>query len=395
MTASDARDGGEPLDAILNENHPRKLAAAQWARDQLEDPDLVERDHSCTFWFDGWKKLAAEGTLGLLSSPAYGGGGTSLTDALLTFEGMGHGCRDDGLVFALTSQVLTMQLTLERFGTQEQCAEWLPRLHAGDAFGAFSMSEPETGSDAYALTATATPTDTGYILNGEKAWVTMAPIADVFIVFATTSPDLGRWGITAFLVPADTPGLTIGPNRPKMGLRTTPFANITFTECVLPASARIGADGAGASIFSAAMEAERGFLLIGGLGALERMLDDAVEYARHREQFGQPIGAFQGVSHAISEVKLAHESARLLLYKAAILHERGTASMMAAALAKLAASEAALRGGLTGVEVHGARGYVTEYGVERDLRNMAGGVIYGGANGIQKNIVARLLGLPT
>jgi alkylation response protein AidB-like acyl-CoA dehydrogenase len=256
------------------------------------------------------------------------------------------------------------------------------------------MSEPESGSDAFSLRTIARPVEGGYILDGKKSWVTMGPLADVFIVFATTNPDLGRWGITAFCIPADTEGLTVGPNIPKMGMRTTPFADLSLDGCFVPESARMGAEGAGASIFSSSMEAERGFLLVGSIGALERVLSDAVEFGRDREQFGQPIGSFQGVSHALSEVKLAHESARLLMYKAAALQQRGESSMMAAALSKLAGSQGALAGALASLEIHGARGYVTEYGVERDLRNLSGGVIYGGASSIQKNIIARLLGLP-
>jgi alkylation response protein AidB-like acyl-CoA dehydrogenase len=382
------------LEALLNDDHPRKRAASIWAADNLYDPQLVERDHECTFWHEGWERLAAKGMLGLLAPTEHGGADLDLCSALLTIEGLGHGCRDDGLIFAMSSQVLTMQLTLQRFGSTEQVSTWLPRLLTGEAFGAFCMTEPESGSDAYSLTTAATPVTDGYQLDGEKAWITMAPLADVFIVFATVNPELGRWGITAFLVPADTPGLTVGNNRPKSGMRTTPFANVVLDGCVVPESARIGSEGAGASIFSAAMEAERGFLLAGGVGALERVLDDAVDYARNREQFGQPIGTFQGVSHPIADIKLAHESARLLLYKAAALQQRGNGSMMAAALAKLGASEAVLSGALTSLEVHGARGYVTEFEVEREVRNALGGVIYGGASAIQKNIIARLLGLP-
>ncbi|MFT7474000.1 MAG: alkylation response protein AidB-like acyl-CoA dehydrogenase [Verrucomicrobiales bacterium] len=386
--------GTEMLEAMLDNEHPRKMAAAEWARQNLDDSDLVTRDHGCEFWREGWRRLGAHGMLGLLASPEHGGQGLALTDALLELEGLGLGCRDDGLVFAATSQVLTFGLSLERFASAEQCAEWMPKIASGEAIGSFSMSEPGSGSDAFSLQTTAIATDEGYVLNGEKAWVTMAPIADVFIVFATTDPALGRWGVTAFCIPADTPGLDIGANRPKMGMRTTPFSNISFTNCFVPESARIGAVGAGASIFSSSMEAERGFLLVGSIGALERVLDDAVSFGRTREQFGQPIGAFQGVSHALSDVKLSHESARLLMYKAAALQQRGESSMMAAALSKLAGSQGALAGALAAVEIHGARGYVTEYGVERDLRNLSGGVIYGGASGIQKNIVARLLGLP-
>ncbi len=391
MTSMDAAI----LEALLDEQHPRKLEASTWATENLRDPDLVERDASCTFWFEGWQKLAAAGHLGLIADSEYGGGGMSLIDALLTYEGLGHGCTDDGLIFACTSQALTMQLTLERFGTEVQRKDWLPALIAGEAFGAFAMSEPESGSDAFSLTTTATPVDGGWRLDGTKTWVTLGPIADVIIVFATTDRALGRWGITTFVVPADTPGLTIGPNMAKMGMRTTPFSTVTFDGCAVPDEARMGAVGAGASIFSAAMEPERGFLLVGNLGALERVIDTTVEYARTRQQFDTPIGAFQGVSHAIAEAKLGHEAARLLLYKAAALQQRGTPSMLVAAMSKLASSEAALKGALTSIDVHGARGYVTEFEVERDLRNAAGGVIYGGASGIQKNIIARLLGLPT
>lgn len=385
----------EILEAMLNNEHPTKLAIAEWARENLVDDTLELRDHDCIFWREGWERIGERGLFGLLASPSFGGQGRALTSGLLALEGLGLGCRDDGLVFATTSQVLTVGLAIERFATPEQAAEWMPKLISGEAIGAFSMSEPESGSDAFSISTVARPVEGGYMLDGHKAWVTMGPVADVFIVFATTNPELGRWGLTAFCVPADTEGLSVGPNRPKMGMRTTPFADVHFNECFVPESARMGAEGAGASIFSSSMEAERGFLLVGSIGALERVLVDAVEHARTREQFGEAIGAFQGVSHALSEVKLGHESARLLMYKAAALQERGASSMMAAALSKLAGSEGALAGALTAVEIHGARGYVTEFGVERDLRNLSGGVIYGGASGIQKNIIARLLGLPT
>lgn len=393
VVLDDASDT-EMLTAILDGEHPTKMAVAEWARHNLADSQLEERDHSCTFWREGWERIGRKGLFGLLASPDFGGQGRPLTAGLLALEGLGLGCRDDGLVFATTSQVLTVGLAMERFGTPEQAAEWMPKLVSGEAIGSFSMSEAGSGSDAYSLQTTATPVESGYVLNGEKSWVTMAPVADVFIIFATTNPELGRWGITAFCVPATTPGLTVGPNRPKMGMRTTPFSDVTFSDCFVPTSARIGAEGAGASIFSSSMEAERGFLLVGSIGALERVLDDAVEYSRTREQFGEPIGSFQGVSHALSQVKLGHESARLLMYKAAALQQQGASSMMAAALSKLAGSEGALAGALAAVEIHGARGYVTEFGVERDLRNLSGGVIYGGASSIQKNIIARLLGLP-
>lgn len=382
------------LDAILDDRHPEKAKVADWASEALADPTLPQRDENCEFWPQGWQRCADHGIQGLVIPEELGGRGLDLITAMLRFEGLGLGCTDGGLIFGLSSQIWTMQMALERFGTEEQRRRYLPRLADGSAIGAFAMSEPGSGSDAFALTTTAEPIADGYRLNGTKAWVSLGPVSDVIMVFATTDPALGRWGVTTFLVDADTPGVEIQPNRPKMGLRTTPFADVVFSDCVVPSSARVGAEGAGAAIFSTAMETERAFLLAGSVGRLERQIIDTVAYANDRSQFGQAIGAFQAVSHEIADMKYAHETARLMLYKATALQQRGTPSMMAAALAKLSASEAALAGALSSVRVHGARGYVSEFGIERSLRDTVGGVIYGGSSGIQRNIIARLLGLP-
>lgn len=382
------------LDALIDDKHPEKEAVARWARAELTDPDLAGRDERCEFWRHGWDRCAGQGIQGLVLPTELGGQGLDLVTAMLRFEGLGVGCDDGGLVFALSAQIWTIQMALDRFGNDQQRRRWLPALAAGTSIAAFAMSEQESGSDAFALTTRAQQTSGGYRLDGTKAWVTLAPVCDVIMVFATLDPALGRWGVTAFLVDADTPGVHIQPNRTKMGLRTTPFADVVFDGCEIPASARVGAEGAGAAIFSAAMETERAFLLAGSVGRLERQIDDAVAYANKRKQFGQSIGAFQGVSHEIADMKLAHETARLLLYKAVALQARGTPSMMAAALAKLSASEAALAGAVSSVRIHGARGYMAEHGVERAVRDTMGGVIYGGSSDIQRNIIARLLGLP-
>ena len=394
IQAHQAFDAERALDALLDDAHPEKVAMVEWARAELADPGLSARDERCEFWLEGWRRCAERGIQGLVLPPEVGGQGLDLVTAMLRFEGLGLGCEDAGLVFALSGQIWTMQMALDRFGSDEQRRSVLPGLASGERIAAFAMSEPESGSDAFALTTTATRVDGGYRLDGTKAWVTLAPVCDTIMVFATIDPALGRWGVTAFLVDRDHPGVEIGPNRPKMGLRTTPFADVVFRGCEVPESARVGAEGAGASIFTTAMETERAFLLAGSIGALERQIAETVDYANRRIQFDQPIGAFQGVSHRIADMKLAHETARLLLYKAVALQARGTPSMLAAALAKLSASEAALAGALSSVRVHGARGYVSEFGVERGVRDTMGGVIYGGSSDIQRNIVARLLGLP-
>lgn len=387
-------DPAVALEALLDDRHPEKVDCSEWARTALIDPGLAERDERSEFWAEGWARCAERGILGTLVDPAYGGEGLDLVTAMLRFEGLAAGCDDGGLVFGLSTQLWTMQMALERYGTDEQKQTWLPRLIDGSAIGCFAMSEHDAGSDAYAIATTATKVDGGYRLDGTKAWVTMSPVADVVITFATVNPDLGRWGITAFCVDLSTPGAEVQPRRSKMGLRTTPFADITFDGAVVPESARMGAEGSGAAIFSATMESERAFLLSGSVGRLERQIADTVAFANERRQFDQPIGAFQAVAHEIADMKLAHEHARLLLYKAVALQARGDTSMMTAALAKLSASEAALSGSMTAVRVHGARGYVSEFGVERPLRDNVGGIVYGGTSAIQRNIVARLLGLP-
>jgi len=382
------------LSALTNLDHPVKIETAKWASENLNDDSLAQRDRDCVFWSDGWQRAADYGITSLLVDSRYGGQGADIFTALLRFEGLGYGCRDAGLVFGLITQVWTMQPLLERFGSDAQKSRYLPLLCDGSSKAAFCITESESGSDTFAMSThfevDKTDPDT-YYLSGVKSYVTMGPEADVFMVFATSDRELGQWGVTAFLVDADSPGVTVGPNQPKMGLRTTPFADVTFERCRLSKDNVIGAVGSGASLFSTAMESERAFVLASQIGAMERQLDDAVDFSRERKQFDQPIGDFQAVAHRLANMKLRHDNARLQMYRSAILVAQGQPSMEAAALAKIQASEASVVSSVDAVLTHGARGYVTEFGVEQDLRNVAGGIVYGGTSDVQRNIVARML----
>ena len=331
--------------------------------------------------------------LGTRTPVVYGGEGGSSIDALLTFEGLGLGAVDGGLVFALASQVFATQTALIESGSDRQRADWLPRLCSGEAIGAFAMSEPDAGSDVASITTTIAPDGAGWRLDGEKAWVTLGPVADFVIVFATADPAKGRWGITSLLVPTSTPGVEIGPTEAKSGLESCPFGRIRFDGCRLGADALIGPVGAGASVFSSAVEAERAFLYAAQLGVMERHLDRTIHRARSRVQFGKPIGAFQAVSHRIADMKVRHEAARLLVYKAGALHDRGDSVALAAALAKLQTSESAVTTALDAVRIFGAEGYTEAAGLEHDLRDAVGGLAYSGTSDIQRNIVAGLLGV--
>lgn len=380
--------------AMADPEHPVKRDTAAWAADNLARHDLVAADHTSTFALDDWRRCAERGITRLMVPEEHGGAGTDLATTLLTLEGLGYGCADNGLTFAMASQVMSTQVALVRFATGAQRERWLPGLLAGTSFAALGMTEPTSGSDAYALAATAEPRADGtYLLNGHKAWLTFGPVADLCIVFASTRPEAGSWGVTAFLVPTDLPGVERTDVREKMGMRTTPFGDITFTDVELPADARLGREGAGARIFGAILDIERSYVFAPQVGAMERQLDETIAYARTREQGGHPIGHYQAVAHRIVTMKERHERARLFLYRAALAQVTGRSVTMAASLAKIVAADAGIESALDAGRVHGAVGYVTEFGVERQARDAIGGQVYSGTSDVLRNIVARLLGL--
>lgn len=379
------------LDALLQLDHPRKVAATEWARSHFATPsDSFDRSR--------WDAAAEFGVQGLTAPAEFGGGGCSTVEALLTFEGLGLGSLDNGMVFALSAQVFSMQSAFLTAGSQAQLERWMPDLCAGRAIGAFAMSEPDAGSDTSSISTVAAAIDgpenpSGYRLNGTKTWVTLGSECDVAIVFATTDPALGRWGLTAFLVATDRPEIVIGEPISKLGLESCPFTTMTFTDCEVSADDVLGKPGAGGAIFANAVNAERAFLYAAQLGATERTIDTSVERARTREQFGQPIGRFQAISHRIANMKLRHEAARLLVYKAGILSDLGHDVSLAAALAKLQTSETAVQSALDAVQVFGAEGYTTDAGVGRDLCDAIGGLSYSGTSEIQRNIIASVIGV--
>jgi alkylation response protein AidB-like acyl-CoA dehydrogenase len=259
--------------------------------------------------------------------------------------------------------------------------------------GCHAMTEPEFGSDNYNMQASATKCDGGYILNGKKIYITLGPISDLVIVFASTDLSLGKWGISAFIVEKGTPGFIQKPVQAKMGLRTVPIGELEFTDCFIPETQRLGPEGSGVGQSLSCLEWERCCILASQLGAMERQLEECLKYARKRKQFGQRIGKFQSVSHRIVEMRLRLETSRLLLYKVAWLKKQGQNAMLEAAMLKLHLSECFVESSLDAIRINGARGYLTEYEIERDLRDSLGGVIYAGTSDIQRNIVAGILGL--
>lgn len=375
------------------EQRARRAETVEFARAQLAGQDTVTLDREGRFPRESWEKCAGFGILGLSVPERFGGAEADLLTAVLVMEGLGYGCPDNGLAFALNAQLWTVQAPIVRFGTDEQKARFLPGLCAGRTIGAHALTERDSGSDAFSLSMRAERVDGGYVLNGRKWLISLGPIADLVLVFASTEPEAGQWGISAFLVEAEREGLEAGETRHKMGLRTVPLGELSFVDCFVPEENRLGPEGAGVSISNHSLELERCCILASQTGAMERQLERAVDHARRRKQFGQPIGAYQAVSHRIADMKLRLETARLLLYKVAWLIQTGQPAMMEAALLKLYLSESFTASSLDAIRIHGGGGYLSESEVERDLRDAVGGLLYAGTSDIQRNIVARLLGL--
>ena len=375
---------------------PEQLALrddlSAFATEQLSH-DRARRDQAGEFSRADWQACAERGILGLAVPETLGGAGLDILSVLLAMEGLGHGCADYGLCLALNAQMWTVQLALQQFGTATQQQALLPGLIGGHRIAAQAITEAEAGSDIFALRARAAKTDHGYRLNGSKCYSTLAPVADLYLIFATTNPAAGRWGVTAFLLDRDTPGLSIGPTRHKMGLRTVPFGDLELNNCEIPEDRRLGPEGAGVSLFNASLEWERSCMLASQIGAMQRQLDRSIEHARERRQFNQPIGHFQAVSNRIADMKLRLETSRLLLYKVAWEKQQGRSAPLEAAMAKLQVAEAAVASAMDAVRIHGAVGYLSDGDIEHGLRDAVGGTLYGGTSDIQRNIIARLLGL--
>jgi len=363
-----------------------------FARCELND-DVITRDRESRFSKEQWDKCARFGILGMCFPQEYGGQGKDLLTTILVMEALGYGCEDNGLTGALNGQMWSIQEPILTFGNEAQKRRFLPGLCNGTLLGAHGMTEPESGSDAFSLSTRADKREGGYILNGSKIMIGLAPVCGVALIFATTDPSLGQWGISAFLVEKGTPGFSVSQGWEKMGLRTGPTGELTLEECFVAEENRLGPEGAGVSIFTSSMEWERSFIFASHVGAMERQLEKAIAYAKERRQFGQSIGKFQSDSNRIAEMKVRLETARLHLYKAAWLKELGEPAAMQSAVTKLHISEAYVQSSLDAIKIFGGKGYLTDTGIERDMRDATGGVLYTGTSDIQRVVIARLLGL--
>jgi alkylation response protein AidB-like acyl-CoA dehydrogenase len=367
-------------------------SAIAFARQELAY-DVGAVDNAGRFTREAWRKCADFGVLGMPIPQAYGGLGLGLSALLAVMEGLGYGTRDQGILFSLNAHLWTNSIPILTFGTEDQRARWLPGLCDGTLIGANAASEPDAGSDVFAMRTRAVRDGDSYVLTGAKTFVTNAPIADVIVAYATIDPALGPMGVTAFIVETDRPGLSISPPLHKMGLRSSPMAEVVFDGCRVPVANRLGREGRGVDVFECSMEWERGCILASALGSMRRQLEDAIRHARERRQFGRAIGKNQSVANRIVDMKVRLETSRALVYRLGVLKDRQEDAMLEAAMAKLYVSQCFVQSSLDAIQVFGGYGYMTEQRVERDLRDAVGSTLYSGTSEIQRNIIARALGL--
>ena len=373
---------------LTDEERLLQATAREFAQREVA-PGAVERDEAERY---DRSLFASMGALGLTAAPfpePVGGAGFSYLAWTLVMEEIG--AADMAMAVSLSVHILS-QYPVVTWGSDEQRARWLPAMQTGEALGAFALTEPHAGSDAAALRTRATRLGNGadapYRLDGTKSWISNAPDADRYLVFATVDPEAGAGGITAFLVERGTPGFRAGPHERKMGIRACPAAELVFEGCEVPAANRLGDEGAGYRIALSALGEGRISIAAACVGLARAGLEAAAGYLHERQAFGKPLADQQGLRFTLAEMARDVAAARALTHAAAEAKDRGEHLAEVSSLAKWTASDTAMRVATDAVQLFGGTGYSRDTGIERLMRDAKGAQIYEGTNQIHREIVA-------
>jgi len=384
-----------PIFPLTSEHKMIRDAARDFAKNEIA-PIAAEFDESGEFPAKTIKKMGEMGFMGIEVPEQYGGTEMDTLAYVLALEEICKADAAHGVIMSVNNSLYCHGIL--KFGTEEQKERFVTPVASGEAIGAYSLTEPMSGSDAATMKTRAILDGDAYVINGRKSWVTSGPVAEYIVLFAITDPEKGNKGISAFLVDAKLPGMVRGKKEPKLGIRASATSEIIFEDYRCPIEYRLGAEGDGFKIAMAVLDAGRIGIATQSLGIAEAAYEAARQYATEREAFGQKIGQFQGTGFKIADMKTRIEAARLLTYNAAIAKEKskisGARYSLEAAMAKLYASETAMFVTHHAVQIHGGMGYSKELPVERYFRDAKITEIYEGTSEIQRLVISRLeLGL--
>jgi butyryl-CoA dehydrogenase len=350
-------------------------------------PIAAELDRDHRFPYELLPRLAEMNLMGMPYPEKEGGAGADYVSYVIAIEELSRACASTAVVLSAHSSLATWPVY--KFGTEAQHDRYLHDMTSGRRLGAFALTEPAAGTDAAAGTCTATLHADGYALNGSKMFITNAPYADIYVVFAKTDVDRGARGISAFIVEKDTPGFTVGEAEHKLGIRGSSTPPIYFSDCRVPRDALLGTEGEGFKIAMATLDGGRIGIAAQALGIAQAALDASVAYAKERIQFGKPIATLQAIQWMIADMATEIDAARLLVYRAASCMDNGRPYSTEGAMAKLFASETATRVAGKAIQIHGGYGYTESYPVERNYRDAKITEIYEGTSEVQRMVIAR------
>ncbi len=361
-------------------------AAREFAQKELK-PGVIERDRDMIYPKEQIRKMAELGFLGMMVSPEYGGGGMDTLSYVLAMEEISKIDNSCSVIMSVNNSLVCWGI--ETYGTEEQKAKYLPKLATGEWIGSFCLSEPEAGSDATHQRTTAVDNGDHYLLNGTKNWITNGGTSQVHLVMAQTNPELGHKGINALIVETDWDGVTIGAKEDKLGIRSSDTHTIMYTDVKVPKENRIATDGFGFKFAMKTLSGGRIGIAAQALGIAGGAFELALEYSKEREAFGKPISKHQAIAFKLADMATEIEAAKLMVYRSAWLKDQGMDYNTASAMAKLFASEVAMRHTVEAVQVHGGYGFVKEYHVERLMRDAKITQIYEGTSEVQRIVISR------
>src|SRR5919106_599187 len=375
------------MDFDLTEEQQLIRETARAFTDKEVVPRARENDRNNHFDTELVRKIADQGYLGAIVPQEYGGAGLDYLSYAIVVEEVGRGCSAMRTVVSVVTSLVCS--SIEKWGSEEQKQQWLPRLCTGEALGCFGLTEPDTGSDAANLRTRATKTDSGWSISGQKMWISLANFSEVALIFAQTDPEKKHRGLACFLVPTASEGFTTQEIHGKLGLRSSDTAELSLDDVEVPDEAMLGEIGDGFKIAMSALDNGRYSVAAGCVGICEGCVDASVAYAKERKQFGVPIASFQLVQELIAEMIVKRDAARMLVWRAGDLKDRGVRNTVETSIAKYYATEAAVDCANMAIQVHGGSGYVDDYPVERYLRDARVTTLYEGTSQIRKLIIGR------